>query len=301
MNTADDVYARNPIRVESDIPIFSEDDSYVVNYKKIGADHVAAIKSGIENPFMNPALWRESEDSTRQLIRRHSREEDRILDVGVGLGRLLAPLETHRRHGVDISLDYLRFARAAGIDAVFARIEDLPYRSDVFDIVCCSDVLEHVFDLYGCTKEMLRVLRPNGLLVARVPYREPLMSYLADDAPYEFVHLRNFDLESLKLHFSKIFGCQWIEHSLTTHKFFDPDSLAIQLPIANGSISKRLKKSAFGMGNPYKELARIMPAHQADLIAALRNLEKRDPAAYSDIIGDFMIPLEINIVIRKVA
>ena len=49
-----------------------------------------------------------------------------------------------RRHGMDISRGYLKVSREVGIDVCYARIEDMPYKPDTFDVIVCTDVLEHV-------------------------------------------------------------------------------------------------------------------------------------------------------------
>ena len=93
----------------------------------------------------------------------------------------------------------LALARSRGIDACFARAEDLPYCDELFDTVVATDVLEHVQDLYGVVEEMYRVLKVGGHLIVRVPYCENLQGYVANEYPYEYAHLRNFDEYSLQL------------------------------------------------------------------------------------------------------
>jgi SAM-dependent methyltransferase len=205
------LYARAPLRMHGEIPVFSAADGYTENYASISADHLAELERTAENPWIPEELWRESEASTLALIQRHSRPGDRILDVGVGLGRLLGYVPDRRRYGMDISLGYLERAAAAGIEVCFARIEDMPYHADSFDIVVCTDVLEHVLDLHLCCSRILSVLRPGGTLIVRVPNRQDLSEYLDPAYPYEFVHLRNFDAPSLQLLFGKIFGCEVLE------------------------------------------------------------------------------------------
>lgn len=220
MNTTDkidtDVYSREPGSVHDGIPIFSKRDAYVENYEKIASDHVSQISATQENPFMEEELWVSLEASTREYIQRHVTEGSRILDVGVGLGRLLEPLTEYQRYGVDISLDYLSIARRRGIEVALAKIEDLPYKVGFFDAIVVCDVLEHVIDLNYCCEKILSCLRPGGVLIVRVPFKEDLGVYLKEDLPYEFIHLRSFDEASLRLHFQKIFALQFLEAAPTT-------------------------------------------------------------------------------------
>jgi hypothetical protein len=55
------------------------------------------------------------------------------------------------------------------------------------------------------------VIKPGGVLVVRVPYREDLGSYADPASQYRFVHLRNFDEHSLRLLFERIMGCEVVE------------------------------------------------------------------------------------------
>jgi hypothetical protein len=38
------IYARNPIRTVDGIPVFSEEDSYIENYRRISDDHLTSLK-----------------------------------------------------------------------------------------------------------------------------------------------------------------------------------------------------------------------------------------------------------------
>ena len=143
------------------------------------------------------------EAATRVQIEQFVPAGARILDVGVGMSWLSEPLDQYERHGIDITLDFLEKARAKGINAIYSRIEGMPYVDATFDAVVTTDVLEHVFDLSNCTRQILRVLKPGGVLIIRVPLKEDLDVYLREDLPYEFVHMRSFDAASLRLHFSK--------------------------------------------------------------------------------------------------
>ncbi len=49
----------------------------------------------------------------------------------------------------------------------------LPFKSNSFDVVICSEVLEHVPDHRQATRELLRVLKPKGHLAISVPRRWP--------------------------------------------------------------------------------------------------------------------------------
>jgi SAM-dependent methyltransferase len=104
----------------------------------------------------------------------------RVLDVGCGAGhwgrtvlRELAP-GAHLT-GVDREAHFLELARAeasrAGLPAEYVqgRAEALPLPDASFDLVTCQTLLIHVHEVELAIAEMIRVLRPGGVLVLCEP------------------------------------------------------------------------------------------------------------------------------------
>ena len=211
----DEVYKLAPIRVVGDIPVFSDTDFYVENYDKISGDHLKILEEDGRNPFMGESHWLEVEDSTEKLVNKYLKPDGKILDVGVGLGRLLGRIQNAERYGMDISLGYLNKTKEKGIDVCMAKVEDMPYVENQFDLVVSTDVLEHVIDENLALKKMLSVIKPGGILVIRVPYKENLKPYTLEEYPYHLAHLRTFDEWSLHLLLNKIFGCEPLEHTVS--------------------------------------------------------------------------------------
>ena len=226
------IYERAPLEVIEGIPVFSKPDAYTSNYARIAEDHLRETGRTGENPFIARDLWEASEASTAALLRKYVRTGDRVLDVGVGLGRLFEGFPEQVRYGMDISLPYLRVAKDKGIEVCLSRIEDMPYRAEAFDVVVCTDVLEHVLDLNLCVSRVLGPLKRGGFLIVRVPYREHLAPYLHPDYPYRYAHLRNFDEFSLALVFERVFETRVIEHT-TVGRSLDPARIKYPLPIGN--------------------------------------------------------------------
>jgi SAM-dependent methyltransferase len=106
----------------------------------------------------------------------------RVLDAGCGSGRHLC--EAFRTPGVEVAgIDISRadLGKARGFLTLMARerrgrwsvacadVGHLPFSGALFDVVVCSEVLEHVFDNRAAVAELARVLKPGGDLVVTVP------------------------------------------------------------------------------------------------------------------------------------
>ena len=166
---------------------------------------------------MEKKLSDEINKKTLEKINQIVKKNWRVLDAGVGNGEILNKVKSTKKYGVDVSFKYLCNIPST-IQKACANLENLPYKSKLFDLVICSDVLEHVFDLNKVIGELQRVLKDEGYLIVRVPYQENLKPYLTDKS-YQFVHVRNFNKSSCVLLFSKIFNFK-IESLEETGKTF---------------------------------------------------------------------------------
>jgi ubiquinone/menaquinone biosynthesis C-methylase UbiE len=218
-SNAESCYKNLPLANEDGIPVFSKTDSYIENYDRISEDHLKHYNATGHNPFMQEDHWEQIEKSTEELINKYATEAGtKILDIGVGMGRLLERFPNFSRFGIDISHGYLKHAKNKGIEVCMSRIEDMPYKERYFDVVATTDVLEHVLDLNLAISKILNVVKEEGIIVIRVPYKEDLKKYLHPDFPYRLAHLRNFDEDSLRILFEKIFNIQVLEWNLTGYR-----------------------------------------------------------------------------------
>ena len=208
-------YNRSPKKIVAQIPVFSKRNNYTDNYKKLDREQLIQTKKIGENPWIKETLWQEMEKSTLNLALKYCKS-GQVLDVGVGLGRLLTMFPADfKKYGIDISFDFLKEAQKKNIEVCYGLVEELPYKKEYFDLVICTDVLEHVLDLNQTIKQILRVLKKGVMLIIRTPYKEDLSPYLDKKYPYQYAHLRNFDEFSLRLLFEKIFGFKFLESNQT--------------------------------------------------------------------------------------
>ncbi|MFT7474975.1 MAG: ubiquinone/menaquinone biosynthesis C-methylase UbiE [Verrucomicrobiales bacterium] len=110
-------------------------------------------------------------DATAKFIDRFG-EQQRVLELGVGTGRLSMPISSHGHWviGVDASTDMLeRFRSTPTSDAVGATMEILPFRPGSFDtVLVATNTLFNLHTEMGqrqCFVECRRVLRLGGRMV----------------------------------------------------------------------------------------------------------------------------------------
>lgn len=106
-----------------------------------------------------------------------------LLDMGCGEGRhsIGALLETSANVvGLDLSLNDLNIAKSRLRDFDLSKIEtnctfgvsninDIPFENASLDAVICSEVLEHIDSPEESIKELIRVLKPGGVMALSVP------------------------------------------------------------------------------------------------------------------------------------
>ena len=104
----------------------------------------------------------------RLCVRRPSRH----LDIGAGHGDLIAMLR-HGWPGLDSSAcdsdSGLMRLPGMHVDPVNLNGGTLPYADGSFDLVTCTEVIEHVENFRATLREARRVLKPGGVLVVSTP------------------------------------------------------------------------------------------------------------------------------------
>jgi SAM-dependent methyltransferase len=107
----------------------------------------------------------------------------RLLDVGCGTGGASLVLS---RHGDAYALDRAPESFRLSMDrpyrhrVVSSLEQQLPFADGSFDVVCALDILEHLDDDRAATRELHRVCKPGGVVVAYVPAFQALWGYNDD-------------------------------------------------------------------------------------------------------------------------
>ena len=94
-----------------------------------------------------------------------------MLENGCGVGMYMQHLAPHVGSiiGLEYELDRAREAHAHSPQLINAACEQLPFTTASFDVILSHEVLEHVRDDRNSLEEMVRVLKPGGVIVLFVP------------------------------------------------------------------------------------------------------------------------------------
>src|SRR5262249_17932173 len=135
----------------------------------------------------------------------------RLLDLGCGVGKLLAWLNAHepgRYHGLDLSFNSASSARREhrALEVVVGDSEFLPYRAATFDRVVCNGAAHHFLALRPVLAEIHRVLVPGGLLVLYQPPSTGLPNLIRKlvfrsqkfESPADLAHKEEFTAEQVR-------------------------------------------------------------------------------------------------------
>jgi ubiquinone/menaquinone biosynthesis C-methylase UbiE len=111
------------------------------------------------------------------------KRQQKVLDIGCGDGYHIFVFNTIenvarniRFYGVDKSRPRIEFASricnelaVTNINFFVGSTDDLPFPDDHFDIILCSDVVEHLSYPERCFAEINRVTKPGGIAIVTTP------------------------------------------------------------------------------------------------------------------------------------
>jgi ubiquinone/menaquinone biosynthesis C-methylase UbiE len=133
-----------------------------------------------------------------------SKSGGRLLDIGCGTGDFLiamAQIPGWELHGVELSPDAARIAGQRGLNIFTGMLEQAAYPQEFFDAITLWDVFEHLPDPSKSLMEIHRVLKPDGMVVLRLPNARSLNARLFGPywAGFDFPrHLYVFDPNTLR-------------------------------------------------------------------------------------------------------
>jgi 2-polyprenyl-6-hydroxyphenyl methylase/3-demethylubiquinone-9 3-methyltransferase len=196
-------------------------------YEKYWIDGRDGYSGGSQGYAANLRNWMHAEFS--ELAR-----NARILEVGCGDASFTKSLAEYSSDvtGIDISAHQIQQNARACPEITFIQhdvSERFPFEDGAFDVIWCSEVLEHLFDPGFALREMHRTMARGGLLLVTVPYHGLFKNVL-------------------------IALFKWDEHFVPNHphiRFFTKKTLS-RLAAAAGF--KEIKMRTCGMSRPLRDL-----------------------------------------------
>jgi len=147
-------------------------------------------------------------------------KNQRILNLGGGTANGLWHLaQDNLVVNADYALSGLQVGRRFGVHGVVVNLNTstgLPFADRTFDLVVCSDILEHLLEPLIVLNEAIRVLRDDGVVVISVPnhfywpmrlrllfgkgivWRGLLIDHGADYKEWNYMHIRFFTYKGFR-------------------------------------------------------------------------------------------------------
>jgi SAM-dependent methyltransferase len=176
-----------------------------------------------------------------QLDKEVKTKSRRLLDVGCGQGHFLKMAQDAgwQVEGVELAKSVCDYAQKnLGIEVMNKSLKEASFRQNLFDVVTLWNVLDHLLDPLSTLKEIRRILKPEGVLVIRIPnvyfhlFIHTILSFLPSDSRYN--RLRDI--------------------SVVTNYGFSPKTIMKVLGKA-GFNNVKVYNSPLSFGDPYKSFA----------------------------------------------
>lgn len=149
-------------------------------------------------------------NSSRQYLDDFARDAGRSVPAGAtvldaGAGTCL--YKRHFSHTVYESADFCQLDKAYGEITYVCDLANIPVEDERYDLVFCSQVLEHIPEPTLVLSELYRVLKPGGSLWLSAP-----LFYEEHDVPYDFYRYTQYGFKHLlgKAGFNEI-RTNWLE------------------------------------------------------------------------------------------
>ena len=126
-----------------------------------------------------------------------SKKYDKLLDLGFGSGIFLPELASRctslfgmDNHGNIAFVKEMAKVEKVEVNLLAGDILKIPFKDKVFDCIVCLSVLEHIKNLSETVKEMYRIVKDDGILVAGFPTKNWIMNlgFTFTGCDYNFHH-----------------------------------------------------------------------------------------------------------------
>lgn len=141
-------------------------------------DHLYMPKDHMEELYTSgdPLVRFIHNDRLNQIVENMpSKEGLKILDAGCGEGHLIERLYNRNKGNSYYGIDIIDVALKKSKERCpFAKIEkmsvsDIRYNEEFFDVIICTEVIEHIYDYKKVILEFKRLLKKGGYLIITFP------------------------------------------------------------------------------------------------------------------------------------
>ena len=120
----------------------------------------------------------------KKLFSKYIHKDSKILDLGAGRLFYRNILKKYSNNYESIDFDKTH----PDLDFI-GTTSNTKLKSNSFDVIFCSQVLEHVPDSFESFKEIKRILKPNGIAIISVPF----LMFLHNE-PYDYFRYTKYSL-----------------------------------------------------------------------------------------------------------
>tara|TARA_Y100000310_G_scaffold337606_1_gene425133 strand:- start:1324 stop:2052 length:729 start_codon:yes stop_codon:yes gene_type:complete len=131
------------------------------------------------------------------LLKKINKNYEKVLDLGCGVGSNFGMLKKYSKSvvGIDYFDKALDYCKGKGYDEIKQMsAENLTFKDNSFDLVLCSDVLEHIEHDDKALSEIKRVLKPGGMFIFSVPAH----MFLWGPVDEVSLHYRRYQMKKIK-------------------------------------------------------------------------------------------------------
>ncbi len=144
------------------------------------------------------------------ILKRMNKRFEQSLDLGCGVGSNFSVLSKWSKNviGVDYSVQAIEYCKSnpyhklRQMDAT-----KLKFKDNSFDLILCSDVLEHIDDAKAI-EEITRILKPEGIFIFSVPAH----NYLWGPTDVISKHRKRYEMHDLKKLLSKDYNIKKLSY-----------------------------------------------------------------------------------------
>lgn len=159
------------------------------------------------------------------------------IEIGVGSGRFAKPLDV--KLGVEPSIKMQMFSKKRKIDIVNSIAENLPFRSETFDLVLMVTTICFVDDIKSSFKEIFRILKQDGMFI---------IGLIDRDSPIGKLYQKN-KKSSVFYSVANFYSVNEVVNLLLDAKFNDFNFIQTLFHPLNEITQIELFRNGYGMGS----------------------------------------------------